>query len=226
MRIALFSEVYWPMVSGVGVTLRNLTEALQARGHALTMSYRVPPTLPAAFLGVGVGPYYYRLRDGDRSADVVTPLVTLYAGYTFTPDVRIVYFNATAIHRRGYADNGLYLWIEQARMVDDRLSLNLLLGANMLAYSHHDHVRWRLTAPQGFELVFRDLFAPNRSGMFGAFLYPDLFDRSYYNLWLRWGSPQLFGELNYIHWKQPHAGGVTSSTSVGISFGMPIARFL
>lgn len=33
MRIALFSEVYWPMVSGVGVTLRNLTQAMQARGH-------------------------------------------------------------------------------------------------------------------------------------------------------------------------------------------------
>ena len=33
MRIALFSEVYWPMVSGVGVTLLRLTEALQERGH-------------------------------------------------------------------------------------------------------------------------------------------------------------------------------------------------
>lgn len=35
MRIALFSEVYWPMVSGVGVTLLRLTEALQARGHVV-----------------------------------------------------------------------------------------------------------------------------------------------------------------------------------------------
>jgi phosphatidylinositol alpha 1,6-mannosyltransferase len=33
MRIALFSEVYWPMVSGVGVTLLRLTDALHARGH-------------------------------------------------------------------------------------------------------------------------------------------------------------------------------------------------
>ncbi len=33
MRVAVFSEVYWPMVSGVGVTLLRLTEALQARGH-------------------------------------------------------------------------------------------------------------------------------------------------------------------------------------------------
>lgn len=199
---------------------------LEARGHALTLSYAVPPTLPSTFIGAGVGPYHYLLRDGRSKADTVIPLVTLYAGYTFTPDVRIVYFNATAVHRRGYADNGLYLWIEQARMMDDRLSFNLLLGANALLYSHRDKVHWRMTAPQGFELVYRDMFMRNRSGMLGAFLYPDLFDRSYYNVWLRWGSPQLFGELNYIHWKQPHATGITSSTSVGVSFGMPIARFL
>src|SRR5512143_2444279 len=35
MRIAIFSEVYWPMVSGVGVTLDRLVEALTARGHAV-----------------------------------------------------------------------------------------------------------------------------------------------------------------------------------------------
>jgi glycosyltransferase involved in cell wall biosynthesis len=37
MRIALFSEVYWPMVSGVGVTLLRLTEALEARGHQVRL---------------------------------------------------------------------------------------------------------------------------------------------------------------------------------------------
>ena len=45
MRIALFSEVYWPMVSGVGVTLLRLTEALEQRGHQVRVysaSYRYP----------------------------------------------------------------------------------------------------------------------------------------------------------------------------------------
>jgi glycosyltransferase involved in cell wall biosynthesis len=48
VRIALFSEVYWPMVSGVGVTLLRLTEALQARGHELRVysaTYALPPGL-------------------------------------------------------------------------------------------------------------------------------------------------------------------------------------
>lgn len=35
MRIAIFSEVYWPMVSGVGLTLRRLARGLETRGHAV-----------------------------------------------------------------------------------------------------------------------------------------------------------------------------------------------
>ena len=49
MRIALFSEVYWPMVSGVGVTLLRLTEALEQRGHAVRVysaDYALPPGAP------------------------------------------------------------------------------------------------------------------------------------------------------------------------------------
>jgi phosphatidylinositol alpha 1,6-mannosyltransferase len=46
MRIAIFSEVYWPMVSGVGVTLDRLVTALVARGHAVRVysaTYALPP---------------------------------------------------------------------------------------------------------------------------------------------------------------------------------------
>jgi phosphatidylinositol alpha 1,6-mannosyltransferase len=49
MRVALFSEVYWPMVSGVGVTLLRLTKALQQRGHVVrvyTASYALPKGQP------------------------------------------------------------------------------------------------------------------------------------------------------------------------------------
>ena len=46
LRIAIFSEVYWPMVSGVGVTLLRLVDALHARGHEVrvyTAAYELPP---------------------------------------------------------------------------------------------------------------------------------------------------------------------------------------
>jgi glycosyltransferase involved in cell wall biosynthesis len=49
VRIALFSEVYWPMVSGVGVTLLRLTQALEALGHQVRVysaSYALPKGQP------------------------------------------------------------------------------------------------------------------------------------------------------------------------------------
>ena len=42
LRIAFFSEVYWPMVSGVAITLQRAVDALRARGHSVrvyTASY-------------------------------------------------------------------------------------------------------------------------------------------------------------------------------------------
>jgi glycosyltransferase involved in cell wall biosynthesis len=49
VRIALFSEVYWPMVSGVGVTLLRLTQALEQLGHEVRVysaSYALPKGQP------------------------------------------------------------------------------------------------------------------------------------------------------------------------------------
>jgi phosphatidylinositol alpha 1,6-mannosyltransferase len=76
LRIALFSEVYWPMVSGVGVTLLRLTEALEARGHEVRVysaTYPLPlqgdrpevhrsPSVPL-FLYPDVQWAFPRLRD-------------------------------------------------------------------------------------------------------------------------------------------------------------------
>jgi glycosyltransferase involved in cell wall biosynthesis len=49
MRVAIFSEVYWPMVSGVGVTLLRLANELSARGHVVRVysaSYQLPAGAP------------------------------------------------------------------------------------------------------------------------------------------------------------------------------------
>jgi len=45
MRIAIFSEVYWPMVSGVSLVLQRLAEALERRGHTVRVyapAYALP----------------------------------------------------------------------------------------------------------------------------------------------------------------------------------------
>jgi hypothetical protein len=75
-------------------------------------------------------------------------------------------------------------------------------------------------------VVFRDFLATNPNQTAGAVQYPAIARRSYYNVWLRWGSGAFFGELNFIAWKEPHAGGASESQSLGISFGTPVARFL
>jgi phosphatidylinositol alpha 1,6-mannosyltransferase len=77
MRVAVFSEVYWPMVSGVGVTLLRLTEALENRGHQVRVysaTYPLPegqkdrpevrrsPSIPL-FLYQDVQWAFPRLRD-------------------------------------------------------------------------------------------------------------------------------------------------------------------
>lgn len=65
LRIAIFSEVYWPMVSGVGVTLHRLTDALLARGHAVRVyspAYPLPPETkdrPEVFRVPGVPFFMY-----------------------------------------------------------------------------------------------------------------------------------------------------------------------
>ncbi len=97
MRIALFSEVYWPMVSGVGVTLRSLTGALEARGHEVrvyTATYRAPdgtPVPPEVHQSPSVPLFLYPdvqwafprhrdlVRDLERFAPDVTHVATEWA---------------------------------------------------------------------------------------------------------------------------------------------------
>lgn len=46
MRVAIFSEVYWPMVSGVSLTLQRLVAGMTARGHTCRV-YAPAYALPA-----------------------------------------------------------------------------------------------------------------------------------------------------------------------------------
>lgn len=190
------------------------------------LAYRMPEPIHAGFFGLGIGPYYYQLQDDRLNVETSVQLLTLYAGYIVNPTLRVVYFNATAAHRYGSMDQGLYLSLEQFRVLDDRLSMNLLLGVNVLVHPRHAHFVGRLSAPQGFELVLRDFLARGKNLTAGAFLYPPIADRSYYNLWLRWGSRALFGEINFIQWQEPFDGGASKSLALGISVGVPVAGFL
>lgn len=201
---------------------------LQAGGRTVTLSYRVPRRLRAGFVGVGVGPYLYAYDDDAAgvAVDTIAPLLTIYAAYAWNPTLRVVYFNATALHDTYFSDQGLYLWLEQFRFFDDRVSMNLLLGLHVLAFERDGELEIVPSAPQGLELIYRDFAAANRNLSVGAFLYPEINERSYFNLWVRWGSPSIFGEINYIAWQEPAGGDPVRSQSLGVTVGFPVLRFL
>jgi hypothetical protein len=199
---------------------------LGAGGHALTLAYFLPMEYHAGFVGAGVGPYYYAYDRPEREFKTVAPVLTVYAAYSFTPAARAVFFNATTFHRHGFSDSGLYLWTESTRFFDERISFNILLGANLLVYHRVNKFVWRINAPQGIEFIFRDFLARNRGLTVGGFLYPDISGSAYYNAWLRWGSPRFFGEINYLYWREPFDSGPTKTQTLGVTFGMPLFRFL
>jgi len=199
---------------------------LAANKQVLELGYFVPDPLHAAFVGAGLGPALYTFDGPGSHVETVLPLLTLYAGYSFDATTRLVYFSAVAAHRRGYIGQGLYLWFEQFRAFDDRLSMNVLLGANLLIYRRGNGSVARVNAPQGVEFIMRDFAAVNRNLTVGAFLYPDIGGSGYYDGWVRWGSPRFFGELNFLYWREPHSTGSTRSQTLGLSFGMPLLRFL
>ncbi len=202
------------------------TLRFEARESVVVLGYNLPPTLSAGFLNAGIGPYLYSFRDDQTDLSTGANLLTIYAGYTLEPTMRVVYFNATALHTHYFSDQGLYLWLEQSTVLDGRLSINLLLGMHTLLFERNDELKFVPSFPQGIEGVFRDCLRPAHNLSGGAFLYPEIEGRSYYNLWLRWGSSRGFWEINYIAWKEPFGRAWVESQSLGITVGIPLLRFL
>jgi hypothetical protein len=74
---------------------------------------------------------------------------------------------------------------------------------------------------------FRDLPFRRNNLTFGAFAYPFAGERSYYNIWVRWGMGPYFGEVNYIKWDEiVRSGTLVGAEMWGLSFGMPLMEFL
>jgi len=166
---------------------------------------------------LGVGPY------SNRNEEVA--FTTLYASYFFSDALKIASFGAMPIRANPELDLGMYLVIEEFRGMDERVSLNLLLGAHMLSYQAATGGRNNsFGGPQGVELTFRDLFARNMSFSTGGFFYPNINGVSYVNTWVRYGSSQYFLELNFIEWQEPTPSFY--SKSFGVSLGLPLFRVL
>ncbi|MGE0615271.1 MAG: hypothetical protein AB7P04_06500 [Bacteriovoracia bacterium] len=194
-------------------------------GQKATIRYGVPEKLRYGALGMGIGPYAYTYTGGNRSTHSYAPLLTFYGSYFMHEAMRLVMFNATAIHKDWFTDTGLYVMLENTRAWDERFSMNLLLGANMIVFPYNGQTYARFGGPQGIELVFRDFLVRRYNFSFGSFVYPKIDGVSYYNVWLRWGPPSFFGELNYVSWTKPIGNDEVFSQSLGITVGFPLTTF-
>lgn len=196
----------------------------------VTLRYRTPARFRRGFIGAGVGGYAHLFALGADHSNSYAPLVTLYGSFFFTDTLRLVLFDATAIEAHVASDLGLYLHIEWFRFLDRRIGVNLLLGAHVLGFRSQgrrdDRYSVRFSTPQGLEATFTDAGPTGYNLTAGAFVYPNVAGRSYYNIWLRWGPARWFVELNYIDFTESvNADLQLRARSVGLTAGLPLLRF-
>jgi hypothetical protein len=194
-------------------------------GDSFELSDRIPPRLNRGFLGVGIGPYHYQLTAPSTNVDTTAGILTVYGSYQFTDTVRFTAFNATAIHKNYFSDTGLYLKSESFKVFDQRMTIYVMVGANFVGLKYGEETQKKWGAPQGFEASYRDFLVPNYSLVLGAFIYPPIDGKSYYNSWIRYGASSFFAELNYLGIRNTFDGQSVAVRSIGFSLGFPLARF-
>jgi hypothetical protein len=194
-------------------------------GDSFELRYRIPTKLNRGFIGVGVGPYQYQLQAPGTDVNTTAGVVTIYGSYQLNETVRFTAFDATAIHKNYFTDTGFYIKSESFRVLDQRVSVYVMLGANLNGFKYGSGTQKKWGVPQGFEAAYRDFLSPNRSLVFGAFIYPPIDGKSYYNTWLRYGSSSIFGEFNFLEVRNRFDADTVHVRSVGFSVGFPLAKF-
>ncbi len=200
--------------------------SLSQKTRSLVLSYFVPEKFKKAFIGLGIGPYEYLYFGEGQNLITYAPVLTLYGSYFLSETSRIVGFDATAFHSLYYTDFGIYYYSEQAKFFDRKASLNFLLGGHAVLFKARGQALFRPGAPQGFEFIWKDSLKRSYNMSLGAFIFPQINDKAYYNFWWRWGTAGLFVELNYIAWLEKAINDRVFSRSIGIAIGFPLARFL
>lgn len=202
--------------------------ALPGGGDEMLLRYSTPDHYHRGSIGLGLGPYWYRFTGGGEAVSTPALVLTVYGSYFITEASRVVAFDATTLDSHLTSDFGVYLNTEYMRVLDRRIVVNLLLGAHAIGFISNGDYRSTLGAPQGVEAHIIDFLGKGRNLSSGIFLYPLINGKSYTNIWLRWGSPRFFGEINYISWDETMDGNAFHSEYAGVCFGfaVPFLRFL
>lgn len=190
------------------------------------VKFSIPNHANLGFLGAGLGPYGSKYESPEKEFSGIAPVLTLYSAYYLTDLSRLVAFDLMPLRGPFATDVGLYVQNESFKILDERLTFYLMLGIHGLGFQNRNQFVFNFGLPQGFEMVFRDFMVRRTSLVAGAFIYPTISGRSYYNAWIRWGSPNLFGEFNYVQWRERVEADSVFSRNIGFCLGVPLARFL
>ncbi len=193
-------------------------------GELVSVKYSLGDRHYLGSLGLGIGPYASEFNGVGEFDQGWSPLLTIYGSVFINEGLRVVSFDATSISNRLWTDFGLYLSTENAKMLDQRLTMNLLFGGHIIGFRTGGKTHAVPSFPQGFEFIYQDAFVRGYTMSLGGFIYPEINGRSYYNLWWRWGG-KIFGEINYLAAKESFDNESVTSKSLGITFGFPIAKF-
>ena len=203
-------------------TSRKLS--FKSNHQKFSIQYSLPEKVNLGRVAMGLGPYHYLFEDGAADVKSLSPLMTLYFSYKLSDSSRLVSFEATSFHPSFFSDLGIYFLIEQGKFFDNRAKLNLLFGGHTLIFKSRDSTYFRPSAPQGFEILFKDFLEPRRTLGLGGFINPGVSGHSYWNVWIRWGGP-YFVELNYIAFKEPLYKDTVFARSLGLMVGFPLFGF-
>jgi hypothetical protein len=190
--------------------------ALSKGRETMTLVAPLPDRFRPLAVSLGLGPYSHM--------EVLRPFATVYAAYLFNDALKMALFSAFPIRKNPEVDTGVYVIVEQFRGIDERVTLNLLLGAHSLSFRSGGEYLHRISAPQGVEMSFRDCLLRTQNLTLGGFFYPKIEGRSYVNAWLRYGNSKFFTEFNFITWQEPVTAGSFSVKSAGLSIGFPLFR--
>lgn len=208
------------------VPAQNRKVTLRAADVSIDLSYQIPDRWRHGNVFLGIGPYAYKYDGMDDPFEAFYPVPTLYLSYRISESIRLVSFDFMTLGKKFLSDFGVYLQLNYFRLLDDRVVLNLMFGGHAMGYGFRDSLYIDPDFSQGVELVLSHFLVRRMNASLGAFIYPMIRDRYYYNLWLRYGCTSWFFELNYIAWQRIAQNTPQVFDSYGVSFGFPLFSFL
>lgn len=217
-----------PLGSEEGVHTLNLYGKVRAevaveneRGETRTFALKASAPKDRKRLGValGFGPYHFLSQNGSVTYDEGSQFMyMLYAGLALTEKHSFKLFDAYIQKEATFNNFGFYFSSDIAKILDDRLVFNTLLGFQHLLFELPEGESQRkIIYPQGIEMILSHPFGlKNYKLMLGGFVGAGG-GQEYNNVWIRFGKG-MFYELNYLKWSEDE----TNAEAIGLSVGIPL----